>query len=628
MSFATGFFTTATKEVQEKQDYARNYRAKTRDYLMTYGTQAVTGAKSKVNDYVSVGMQLEGMGLEKDDLNYLVETSGPSALTNLYARVKDYTPDELTPKVFRSMVQRTKDYSTTSTYEQTIAKAFGLYKDNVTDDPAKNEGIAHFASMLFNPMAGASSETYIDGYNESDIRRIQGTVAPGMTAPLPVDFSKLPKRHSTTALGSYATSSFARMIDTSQTALDKLDAQMLETPLSEGDQRVYNKLKVAIKAEDYRTMIELVPETGAELLRMDKETGSGLSNNPFFTFEPGMQEFFVNTAAKLSGDNSYLEGKWNNAKKLYPDIGPLNSLKTFTTQAEARAAGVRYFILGGAIRINDAIPAGDVETAATKEAVKKVETGLELPKVLPTDTPAVTDERKTQILAFDVPTTTEEGMNPVLTGWTNLSLDALETFDSNTPYSANKSKEQNRADKETFDAESATMEQVLDTVGDYLEADAGGADEAKRIELADKMVLDIQSAPERVRVVVESLLDKLESGDYNSEAVDRSFTGQVQSGFKSLSNFLGGSRFNTDKNPDSTEEVNDPQAVREMGKIPFTDLNPVAATDSATRFESFDDVRAQLKSGELKQDDVILFRGKYLVVDQSKPGAIGKINEN
>jgi len=259
--------------------------------------------------------------------------------------------------------------------------------------------------------------------------------------------------------------------------------------------------------------------------------------------------------------------------------------------------------------------------------VEEVQTGLELTPP-PADPPAVTDERKTQILAFDVPTTTEEGMNPVLTGWTNLSLDAIETFDSNKPYSANKSKEQNRADKETFDAESDTMEQVLDSVGDYLEADAGGADEAKRVELADKMVLDIQSAPERVRVVVESLLDKLESGDYNSEAVDRSFTGQVQSGFKSLSNFLGGSRFNTDKNPDSTEEVNDPQAVREMGKIPFTDLNPVAATDSATRFESFDDVRAQLKSGELKQDDVILFRGKYLVVDQSKPGAIGKINEN
>ena len=627
MSFATGFFTTATKEVQEKQDYARDYRAKTRDYLMTYGTQAVTGAKSKVNDYVSVGMQLEGMGLEKDDLNYLVETSGPSALTNLYARVKDYTPDELTPKVFRSMVQRTKDYSTTSTYEETIAKAFGLYKDNVTDDPAKNEGIAHFASMLFNPMAGASSETYIDGYNESDIRRIQGTVAPGMTAPLPVDFSKLPKRHSTTALGSYATSSFARMKDTSQTALDKLDAQMLETPLSEGDQRVYNKLKVAIKAEDYRTMIELVPETGAELLRMDKETGSGLSNNPFFTFEPGMQEFFVNTAAKLSGDNSYLQGEWSKANLNFSDMTPLKDMKSYTTFKEGMDSGDRDFIFNGKFMRNNKIPAGGVDAAATKEAVKKVETGLGLPEV-GKNTPAVTDERKTQILAFDVPTTTEEGMNPVLTGWTNLSLDAIETFDSNKPYSANKSKEQNRADKETFDAESDTMEQVLDSVGDYLEADAGGADEAKRIELADKMVLDIQSAPERVRVVVESLLDKLESGDYNSEAVDRSFTGQVQSGFKSLSNFLGGSRFNTDKNPDSTEEVNDPQAVREMGKIPFTDLNPVAATDNATRFESFDDVRAQLKSGELKQDDVILFRGKYLVVDQSKPGAIGKINEN
>ena len=56
MSFATGFFTTATKEVEEKQNYARAYRAKTRDYLMTYGTQAVTGAKSKANEYVNTAI--------------------------------------------------------------------------------------------------------------------------------------------------------------------------------------------------------------------------------------------------------------------------------------------------------------------------------------------------------------------------------------------------------------------------------------------------------------------------------------------------------------------------------------------------------------------------------------------
>ena len=292
MSFATGFFNTATETLDRKQQYVRDHRAKTRDYLMTYGTQAVTGAKSKVNDYVTIGMQLEGMGLEKDDLNYLVETSGPDALTNLYDRVKDYTPDELTPKTFRSMIQRTKDYSTTSTYEQTIAKAFGLYKENVTKDPAKNEGIAYYASMLFNPKA-ADNETYIGGYTESDIRRIQGTVAPGMTAPLAVDFSKLPKRHSTTALGVYSQKSFVRMISTSQRALDKM-MPTTTTELSTEERTKYNKLKLAIEAEDYRSLLELVPETGAEILRMDKETGGGLSNNPFFNLEDGMEEFFVN----------------------------------------------------------------------------------------------------------------------------------------------------------------------------------------------------------------------------------------------------------------------------------------------------------------------------------------------
>jgi hypothetical protein len=74
MSFATGFFNTATSEIKDKQDYARAHRAKTRDFLMTYGVQAVTGAKSKANEYVNTAMLLQGKGLEKDDINYLVDS--------------------------------------------------------------------------------------------------------------------------------------------------------------------------------------------------------------------------------------------------------------------------------------------------------------------------------------------------------------------------------------------------------------------------------------------------------------------------------------------------------------------------------------------------------------------------
>ena len=129
MSFATGFFNTAGDEITKRQDYIREKRAKDRDFLMTYGVQAVTGAKSKVNKYVTTGMQLESMGLTKDNINYLVDTSGPEGLSSLYARVKDYTPDQLSADVFNSMVENTAGYAKRTkdgmSYEDTIGKAFG-----------------------------------------------------------------------------------------------------------------------------------------------------------------------------------------------------------------------------------------------------------------------------------------------------------------------------------------------------------------------------------------------------------------------------------------------------------------------------------------------------------------------
>ena len=638
MSFATGFFNTATETLDRKQQYVRDHRAKTRDYLMTYGTQAVTGAKSKVSDYVTIGMQLEGMGLEKDDLNYLVETSGPDALTNLYDKVKDYTSDELSPATFRSMIKRTKDYSTTSTYEQTIAKAFGLYKENVTTDPAKNEGIAYYASMLFNPQA-ADNETYIGGYTESDIRRIQGTVAPGMSAPLAVDFSKLPKRHSTTALGVYSQKSFVRMLDTAQTALDKM-MPTTATVLDAEERIKYNKLELAIAAKDYRSVLELVPETGAEILRMDKETGGGLRNNSFFTFEPGMQEFFVNTAARLSGDNSYLQGKWDGAKKLYPDLGPLNSLKTFTTEAEARAAGLRYFILGGAIRINAEIPARVVDgnQPSTGSVTDLSETPASDSSSAPVADLNNASEIKAQMLGIDVQSNKagpnvdfkdNEEVNPVLVGWTNLSLGALNDFDKEyTEYrigSVNRSKAQNKADYKAYNDDVDTMASLTDFLGMYLKADARDAPVEELQQMSDIMGKKLQAAPERVRLIVESLLDKLADGEYDSTPVDDSLVGQVTSGIKNISNLFGGTKFNAKADDDtaSTLEVNDPEVNDPKDVLAITNLNEVDPTDNATQFNSFDDVKAQLKSGELKQGDVILYKpspnanNKYYTVDQS-----------
>ena len=634
MSFATGFFNTATSEIKDKQDYARAHRAKTRDFLMTYGVQAVTGAKSKANDYVNTGMQLEGMGLEKDDINYLVETSGPMALTALYEKVKGYTPEQLTPKVFRKMIKRTKDYSSESTYQDTINKAFGLYKDNVTDDPAENEGIAHWASMLFNPMAADSSETFIDGYTERDIRRIQGTAAPSMTAPLAVDFSSLPKKHSTTAFQNYAVVAKSGMIATAEADLKKMSGAYLDGTLKAADKIRYEALKIAIEDEDYRSILTLAPDTQNDLLRMDKETGSGLSAaGSFFKFEDGMEEFFVNTASARSGDFSFLEGKWNGAKKNYPDIPPLKDLPFFNTVEEGKASGKRYYIAAGAIRLNEAIPPAEINEAPISNLVRPVfETAAGPLDTASVDTNNITDPStlQSQMLSLDVPDNAGDASNPMLTGWQNLSMGALSDFDDAFKKfrvgSVNKSKSQNNEDYKAYNDDSDILMEVLDSVGEFIEADAGGADEAKLTELADLMNTGLQAAPDRVKVIVNSLIEKLEAGEYSSEPEDNSFLGQVKGGFQDLSNFLGGTMFNTGDSEPSTPEINDPESVRQMGKIPFTNLNATETTDNAIVFNSFDDIKAQLKSGELQQDDVVVYQGAYFKIDQAAAGPIGKVN--
>jgi hypothetical protein len=83
MSFAAGFFSSLGNSIEDRQKYIRDKRAKDRDFLMTYGVQAVTGAKSKASGFVTTGMQLENLGLTKANINYIVETSGPEGLNQI-----------------------------------------------------------------------------------------------------------------------------------------------------------------------------------------------------------------------------------------------------------------------------------------------------------------------------------------------------------------------------------------------------------------------------------------------------------------------------------------------------------------------------------------------------------------
>ena len=102
-----------------------------------------------------------------------------------------------------------------------------------------------------------------------------------------------------------------------------------------------------------------------------------------------------------------------------------------------------------------------------------------------------------------------------------------------------------------------------------------------------------------------------------SEPEDNSFLGQVKGGFQDLSNFLGGTMFNTGDSEPSTPEMNDPESVRDRWvRFHLQILMLTETTDNAIVFNSFDDIKAQLKSGELQQDDVVVYQGAYFKIDQ------------
>ena len=357
LSFLGGMAESFGESLDEQHKYIRAKRAKDRDFLMTYGTQAVTGAKSKVNEVVTTGMQLEAMGLPKEDINFIVETSGPLGLTSLYDRVKDFTPDELSPEVFQSMIKRTKDFTPSGTsYQQQIEKAFGLYKANVTNDPVQNESNAFMAAMGLDPRSADSAleDQYIGGYTGRDIKRIMGTAAPGLTGPLAVDFSQLPKRYSPTAQATFARETFTRMETQAEAALKALapNSEALAA-LSLEDSTRYNTLAAAIKADNYNEMIKIVPSIGEDLLRFDTLTRKGLSNNPFFLGQ--VPDFFSSEATKREADGtggSLIESDYSKAYALYPNMPALSDIKTYKTAVEAGESGDSFFILNGRLTRN------------------------------------------------------------------------------------------------------------------------------------------------------------------------------------------------------------------------------------------------------------------------------------
>ena len=207
MSFAEGFFTTSANAITARKMEIRDRRAKDRDYLMTYGTQAITKAREGADSVANIaGILQSEYNFSPENIAFLVDKTGVAGISSLYDKVKDFTPQEAKASNFNGLFKGIEDYNYDSEKDlkQQIEKAFGLYKSNVTTDPQENERVGFLASLgldIFND--GGEEFTTVGGYNIEDARRIGATPAASMSNPLGsiFDTTKLPRKLSSFELG-------------------------------------------------------------------------------------------------------------------------------------------------------------------------------------------------------------------------------------------------------------------------------------------------------------------------------------------------------------------------------------------------------------------------------------------
>lgn len=374
MSFALGFFGRASEILEDRAKYIREKRAKDRDYLMTYGTQAVLKTQDTANKAISIGKLLEQKGMPVEDINYIVEESGPQALSLIYEEIKDIPSERLTKTTMDNLIKLPKDYKPTGmSYEDSVRKAFGLFKGSMSDDPAENESRSFWAGTLFDPNAAntALDEEYVSGFTGRDIRRIMGTPSPSLKAAPDVDFTGLPKSYSTTERAFMVKNVESHLITKATGLLTSLSGDF--DTMDEKGKENYLALKTAISNEDYGTIMKFMPELKSYILDYDRETRGGLRYNAAFTALPAFRNVFEETAVAagegtpdIVGDSSstYFNVEpvkgYNQAKKDYPDIPEASSLSVYPNQEEAQASGDKYFVIerGGQsyVGVNDTTP--------------------------------------------------------------------------------------------------------------------------------------------------------------------------------------------------------------------------------------------------------------------------------
>jgi hypothetical protein len=342
MSFATGFFSTAADRITARKEYIRDKRAKDRDYLMTYGTQAVKKTEEEANKAITIGKLLEGRGMTQENINFVVDTSGPQGLAILYNEIKDFKPNELSTKQLNDYVTMAEDYRPSgTTYDDMIRKSFGLYKNGVTDNPEKNEerGIWSFLGLDANAADSSMTDSYIGGYSGYDLKRIMSTSAPSLKGPVPVDRSLLPKVYSPTENRAIFNSIEDDILNITKKFIGGFGDELPGIDTEDGI--LYFKVKTALDSEDTKTLLKLLPDASQAVMDYETRYPGSLTNNPDFTMK--FTDFIFGDDAKpMVTDDAVeplnpMQKNYDLVKTNNPDMPEITEIAKYDTQEQALA---------------------------------------------------------------------------------------------------------------------------------------------------------------------------------------------------------------------------------------------------------------------------------------------------
>jgi hypothetical protein len=301
--FMAGFGTNFAKLMEEDRQYFREQAAKTKDYIQTYGTRAVTDREDKANSVMAVVNNLQTRGFKPSTVRYVLDNNGITGLMELQdtaSKRTDITKDEID-----SIVTKAADYVSKNPDEDmqtVIRRAFGLYKSEA--NPVKRDRNAFSAILGFdNAMLEDEvlDDMYINGYTGRDIYRIMGSAGPRAGAALQLDLPTEPL--SPTAQKLYADV----MLDQMEAGIDARVLKLKTDYNKEGSDKMALQKQIdaleTLKGRGYdgiATYAKLDPSIFEYAKSLNEDTPGSIVNNGFlYGFESAFNDYFEETRPKV-----------------------------------------------------------------------------------------------------------------------------------------------------------------------------------------------------------------------------------------------------------------------------------------------------------------------------------------